>query len=86
MALDVVLEKLNRLEAYTQRLAAAPDTAAERDRLKEVNAEMVKALEMALAAFDRANVRLAGFTGQQEFYHTPNIIRAVLAKTKELAP
>ena len=36
-------------EANARLIAAAPDTAAERDRLKEVNAELLSALKHLLA-------------------------------------
>ena len=35
-------------EANARLIAAAPETAAERDRLKEINAELLEALEWAL--------------------------------------
>lgn len=39
-------------EANARLIAAAPETAAERDRLREVNAELVAALESALKSLE----------------------------------
>ena len=40
------------LDANARLIAAAPETAAERDRLRAVNAELVKAIEHALSHDD----------------------------------
>ena len=39
-------------DANARLIAAAPETAAERDRLKEVNAELLEALKDAVSALD----------------------------------
>ena len=57
--------------------ATAPDTAAERDRLREVNAELVKALDYVLCCGRGTSGRII-IDQQQEA-----VIRAALAKTGE---
>ncbi len=41
-------------QANALLIAAAPETADERDRLREINAELLLACERAMAAYDRA--------------------------------
>ena len=40
-----------QVEAYAHLFAAAPETAAERDRLREVNAELLEALQNLTGCF-----------------------------------
>src|SRR3990170_7423446 len=44
--LDEILDKPGLTEANARLIAAAPETAAERDQLREVNAELLAALEL----------------------------------------
>jgi len=48
---------------------SAPDTAAERDRLKEVNAKLVKALDIMLMLCGRTGNSLEDFEEQAERFH-----------------
>jgi hypothetical protein len=66
-----VSDQIKDLKRNARLIAAAPETAAERDRLREVNAELVAALSELLA--------------EAEEFHNPhtegwNMARAALAK------
>ena len=58
------------------------DTAAERDRLKEVNAELLAALEMFTAAMDMN----LGSKHETAICYADDMARAVIAKAKEPTP
>lgn len=79
-------------------IAAAPDTAAERDRLKAQNAELVRILEAALERMDAVSERIGvehrseGVSQRAHVGHMAahlgqhaKIARADLAKAKRLA-
>lgn len=60
-------------------IAAAPETAAERDRLKSINDDLLAALETVLSsieAFPSSGAKMKPNGG------TANMIRAAIAKTK----
>ena len=63
--------------ANTRLIAAAPETAAERDRLRGINADLLAALKMADAYFDAR---------EQNSREVPNMvvrdIRAAIAKAE----
>ncbi len=46
-------------EANARLIAAAPETAAERDRLREINAELLAALDLLVDAIDEMQIAAA---------------------------
>lgn len=65
-------------EANARLIAAAPETAAERDRLKEINAELLDALTEIVAAADG--------NGWKQLDATFAAPRAAIAKAKGSTP
>ena len=70
-------------------IAAAPETAAERDKLKEINAELLAALEWCLPyieayqeGFDRKTADAEVKTAQRQFDAEWSTARAALAKAR----
>ena len=66
-------------EADARLIAAAPETAQERDRLKAINAELVEALERTVCALEE----VAEDGGTIIYNETMDIARAALAKARE---
>lgn len=63
--------------ANARLIAAAPETAAERDMLKEINAELLEACRLALIAIDYIESTQLG-----KKTNTGNTIRAAIAKAE----
>ena len=75
----------NEWEANAHLIAAAPETAAERDRLKEANADLLAALEVAyelMAKVEESAVEHTLYDGRpvEEWCNQAN---AAIAKSKE---
>ena len=69
--------KRSRMRGHANLIAAAPDTAAERDRLKAANAELVSALGSVLPLADAA----AGNVREDRLVERATVVyRAALAK------
>ena len=68
-------------EANARLIAAAPETAAERDRLRALNAELLEALEVALYALRRAtwDDEAADF---HLCFHADDLVCTAIAKAK----
>ncbi len=73
-------------EANARLLAAAPETAAERDQLREINRELLEALEWIADTSDawREHELPGGETAYEWLYgnHFLDIARAAIAKAK----
>jgi hypothetical protein len=65
--------------ANARLIAAAPETAAERDRLKAINAELLVALELLIKSHD------ASCTGEECKIYGIDLARYIVAKAKESA-
>lgn len=61
-------------EQYAELIAASPETAAERDRLREINAELLHAIETLLGETDDSD-----YMSQAE---REAVARAAVAKSK----
>ena len=72
------LENLQQAEANAALIAAAPETAAERDRLKEINAELLQALEKIARGLPSRE----GLGGHAPLVFLGNTARAAIAKAK----
>ena len=83
---------------HARLIAAAPETAAERDRLKAINAELLAAAQAGIA-YDKAIAECANDPDKMATYHTAQgddldalyddwitKTRAALAKAKEPTP
>ena len=65
-------------EANARLIAAAPETAAERDRLKEINAELLAACDAAISLWDDLYSGMSD-EGEREVFET---MRAAIAKAR----
>lgn len=79
VAFPSVASGLEKQEANAHLIAAAPETASERDRLKEINAELLNALEEVFVIGDQLVSAVYG----NEFVEKA---RAVRAKAKGVTP
>lgn len=82
---DNVRHERTELEANKKLIAAAPETAAERDRLREVNADLLKTLQRLTEKVERANaLQHSGGSVHPddwaELYQIANESRAALSK------
>ena len=74
-------------EANARLIAAAPETAAERDRLREINAELVEALEAHRAWSYAEEHNLGTFEAKSVLCaHANSLTLAALAKAKGEKP
>ena len=71
-------------KANARLIAAAPETAAERDRLKEINAELLALLKQLHGLVEFAGSDGRGFTGdnQTEYDTFEPAIRAAIARAE----
>lgn len=78
MATDWDDAKRQLMRANAKLIAAAPETAAERDTLKAINAELLEALEALLPIVGAPRTYTSG-----DVFEAQDKARAVIAKAKE---
>lgn len=69
-------------KANARLIAAAPETAAERDRLKEVNAELLEACKRALIYVNAGKPEDMPWASQSSGEHAERHLKAAIAKAE----